>query len=97
MESKERLNVEYPEIYSTLLQNPVNLLNPGCIFIYGRQFSERAIVFLYFPKSQVKIEYLFFVSNYVPSSYFMDLANTVALIILTGESGKYGKLFSLFV
>ena len=64
------------------------MLKPGCISNYGRQVSEWAIVFLYLPKSQVKIEYFLFFSTYVPSSYFMDLSNAVALSMLTGESGK---------
>ena len=53
MEAKEKLNVEYLEIYPTLLQYPTNLLNPYFISNYGRQFAEGDIVFLYFPKCQV--------------------------------------------
>ena len=88
MEAKEKLNVEYFDIEPTLLQNPANLLNPDWIFNSGRQFSEWAIVFLYFPRYQVKIEYFLFVSTHVTSSSFMDSASTVALSMLTGESGK---------
>ena len=36
-------------------------------------------------KFQVKIEYLLFVSNHVPSSSFTDSANEVALSMLTGD------------
>ena len=58
MQSKAKLNVEYLEIDPTLLQNPANLLDPDWISNYGRQFSEWAIVCLYSPKSQVKMEFL---------------------------------------
>ena len=55
MNPKEKLNVQYIDIDPTLMQNIVNLLKPALIYNFGRQSSEWAIVFLYFPKSQVKI------------------------------------------
>ena len=45
MEAKENLNVEYLEIYSTLLQNPADFLNPKSVSNSGRQSSEWAIAF----------------------------------------------------
>ena len=77
--------MEYIEIDPTLLEIPTKFLTPACISNYGIQFSEWAIVFLYFPKYEVKIEYLLFVITHVTSSYFMDSANVVALSMLTGE------------
>ena len=87
-EAKSRLNVKYLKMYPTHLQNPENLLKPAWISNYGRKFSEQTIVFLYFPKYQVKIEYFLFVSTHVASSSFMDYSSAVALIMLAGESGK---------
>ena len=97
MEAKVKLNVEYIEIDPTLLQNTENLLKPDCIYNSVRQFSEWAIVFVYFPKYQVKIEYFIFVSNHFPSSFYMDSPSTVSLSILTGESRNYSTLLNLFV
>ena len=88
VEAKSKLNVESLEIYPTLLKNPANLLKPSWICNSGRQFSEWAIVFFYFPKSQVKAEYLIFVGTHVPPSSFMDSENSVALSMLTCESIK---------
>ena len=65
MEAKAKLNMEYLEIDPTILQNPENLLNTAWISNSGRQFYEWAIVFLYLPKYQLKIEYFFFVSTHV--------------------------------
>ena len=97
MEAKAKLDVEYLEIYPTLLQNPENLIKPAWISNPGRQFSEWDIVFLYFPKSQVKIKYFLFVSTHVNSSYFIDSANAVAFSMFTGEYGNYSTLCNLFV
>ena len=44
--------------------------------------------FLYLPEYHVESENLLFVSTHVHSSYFMDSYNAVALMILTGYSGK---------
>ena len=48
---------------------------------------------MYFPKSQVKIENLIFVSPNVPSYSFMDSSNAVELSMLTVDTGDYSKLF----
>ena len=40
MEEKAKLNVEYIEIYPTLLQNSENLLNPDWIYNSGRKCSK---------------------------------------------------------
>ena len=85
MEAKEKLNVESIQIDPNILQNTANLLKPARIYNSGRQCSEWDI-FLYLPKSQVKIEYLLFVSTHVPSLSYMDSENTVALSMSTGES-----------
>ena len=67
MEAKANLNVEYLKIDPTILQITENLLNPAWIYNSGRQCYEWAILFLYLPKPQVKIEHLLFVITYVPS------------------------------
>ena len=40
MDTKAKLNVEYLEIDTTLLQNTENRLNPDCISKYVKLFSE---------------------------------------------------------
>ena len=46
MDTKEKLNVEYPDIYPTLLKTLDIFLKPARIFNCGRKFSECANVFL---------------------------------------------------
>ena len=60
MKAKAKLDVEYFEIDSNLLQNTLNLLNPSWISNSRRKYFEWAIVLLYFPKFKVKIEYVLF-------------------------------------
>ena len=79
------------------MKNPANFLKPYWIFNSGRQFSEGAILFLYFPKYQVTVEYLLFVSTHVLSLYFMYYTSAVALSMFTGESGNEITLFSFLV
>ena len=66
MWAKAKLNLGSVEMDPTLFQNTEKLLNPAWISNSGRQFSEWAVVFFYFQKSQVKIEYILFVSTHVP-------------------------------
>ena len=75
MEAKAKLNVEYIEMDPTVLQMSANFLKPAWIF-------------LYFPKSRVKIEYFLFVSTHVPSLSLIYSANAVVVSMFTVESEK---------
>ena len=70
------------------MQNTEKSLNPDYISNYARNVSDWAIVFLYFSKTQVKIEYFLFVSTHFTSVSFMDQDSAVALSMLTVESVK---------
>ena len=65
MQENANLNLKSIDIDTILLQNPENLLKISWIYNYGKHFTEWSIVFLYFPKYQIKIEYLLFVTSHV--------------------------------